>query len=280
MKRYLVPPLIAFVFSSGVTAQDIEYETGEYEYAQPAADLDDDVVTQTLLSEEDEHGAVRTIPMRNNAPVFISKPVVQRIANEAEVDAGKVEQSKNYGTPALVYSRGDSLSRPATPSSSEGDQTAPGSRARPEEAPVRYSYPTVNSPYGGHTPAADPSVHPSWVNQPPLSLPPGSRLVEFDRNAWLNECNARLATYDEGDRAEVLSALAGASNGDSFGKGLDFRNDTSADESDHCAAYLDDYLLRASKGQVTFNGNDQYMLVPVTVLVQRQAIYKDGTPVE
>ena len=60
----------------------MSYETGQYEYAQPSPELDDDVVTETATdatSTTDTVSAARSIPPRPQAPVFVSSPTIQPI---------------------------------------------------------------------------------------------------------------------------------------------------------------------------------------------------------
>ncbi len=66
--------------------QSISYETGEYEYAQPLPELDDDVVTETVAKPAGETvaPAARVIPARQPTPQFVSKPTIQAIDPSAD----------------------------------------------------------------------------------------------------------------------------------------------------------------------------------------------------
>ncbi|MCV0383257.1 MAG: glycine zipper 2TM domain-containing protein [Erythrobacter sp.] len=157
----------------------------------------------------------------------------------------------------------------------------------------------------------------SYAPAAPVSntlLPNGARLVEFDSAAWLSECSDRLADYDENDRGKVIGALLGAAAGGfagnrladgnrfagtalgagtgalagaAIGDSIDDHADRRAGErsranaDSYCAAYLDDYLTRASNhaGHGTaYVPGQQYMLVPVSVPVARQVEYRDVVP--
>ena len=102
-------------------------------------------------------------------------------------------------------------------------------------------------------------------------LPAGGQVDAFDRLAWLDECRARLDTYDnESERGKVMGALiggvaggvlgnriAGAGNrtpgtligagagvaaGMAVGDAIDDRNRSRSDSYGQCEAYLDDYM--------------------------------------
>lgn len=87
-----------------------------------------------------------------------------------------------------------------------------------------------------------------------VALPPGAQLVTFDRPAWLTECRKRL--------------------------GIDLRDPATAPAGpDECEAYLDDYMASAAAGRIQPQPvayGQQYMLVPVTVLIPQQAIYREA----
>lgn len=99
-----------------------------------------------------------------------------------------------------------------------------------------------------------------------LPVPAGGRIVTFDRSAWLAECRARLATYGETERADVLDRQRR-------------RQVTSAPaQGDECQAYLDDYLADAMAGTLenrTPVYGQEYMLVPVEIAVPRRPLYRD-----
>ncbi|PNQ74562.1 hypothetical protein BA950_13855 [Erythrobacter sp. SAORIC-644] len=139
-------------------------------------------------------------------------------------------------------------------------------------------------------------------------LPAGGQVVAFDRLAWLDECRARLDTYDnESERGKVMGALiggvaggvlgnriAGAGNrtpgtligagagvaaGMAVGDAIDDRNRSRSDSYGQCEAYLDDYMrsVTAEAGSVQYVQPGQYMLVPVTVSVPQRVIYRERT---
>jgi hypothetical protein len=139
------------------------------------------------------------------------------------------------------------------------------------------------------------------------SLPLGSQIISFDRVTWLEECRARLDTHDEINRGEVIAALMGPAGGRDVPSRLDRPSNrtvgivletgaeaetatvAAGDRTEgvsgsyyQCQDYLDDYVARAREGvfQYPERNSEQYMLVPVTVLVPQRAIYSDGTPVE
>ncbi len=285
-----------------LAGQSIPYETGQYEYAQPDAEFDDDVVTESLddrtLAEE---GAARVIPMRRNAqpPVYVRAPVVQPVG----------------AAPAVSYSQ------PAT--STTPDTT----RARANQRPIVYGYPAGPAPvpllYAYPAPAPAPAAA-EGTAQPaygygydasyaggPAYLPAGSQVVAFDRSRWLEECRDRLDTYtDESERGRVIGALVGAAAGGlagnriagsgdrtagtligagagalagmAAGDALDRRQPMADDSYGQCEAYLDKYMQRAtaSAGTAHYTRAGQYMLVPVTVQVPQRPVYRDGSPAD
>ena len=134
-------------------------------------------------------------------------------------------------------------------------------------------------------------------------------MVAFDRNAWLDECRARLDTYEtDSDRGEIIGALigagvggiignrvagsgnrtagtligagAGALAGMAAGDAIEDRNRARTDSYGQCKAYLDDYMQKATANATTtrYTQGGQYMLVPVTVQVPQRAVYHDGRP--
>ncbi len=105
-------------------------------------------------------------------------------------------------------------------------------------------------------------------------VPPGGRIVQFDRAAWLAECRDRLSTYEDDKRGEVIGALAGAAIGDA----VEGDPQPSAEAYAECEAYLDDYMASAQSGALSgapaYYGQE-YMLVPVTVTVPQRAVYRE-----
>lgn len=86
-----------------------------------------------------------------------------------------------------------------------------------------------------------------------VALPPGAQLVTFDHLAWIAECRRRL--------------------------GIDLRDPSAAPAlPDECESYLDDYMASAAAGQLQPQPaayGQQYMLVPVTVTIPQQAVYRE-----
>ncbi|HBM05376.1 MAG TPA: hypothetical protein DD369_07210 [Erythrobacter sp.] len=140
-------------------------------------------------------------------------------------------------------------------------------------------------------------------------MPAGSQVVDFDRNAWIEECRARLDTYEnDSERGEIIGALlggaaggllgnriagsgnrtagtligagAGALAGMAAGDAIEDGSRRRSDSRSQCQAYLDDYMQRATAdaGATQYNQPGQYMLVPVTVEVPQMSVYRDGTP--
>ncbi|WP_291179281.1 glycine zipper 2TM domain-containing protein [Erythrobacter sp.] len=306
----------------GVAQETMSYETGQYEYAQPSPELDDDVVTETATdatSTTDTVSAARSIPPRPQAPVFVSSPTIQSIDPSNPV----------------YYSSETSATQPAP-----ATRTIPARAATTPVQPVQPTYVYVRQPpqviYAYPTPvvyAQPPAgaarvIYPNAPTQAPVLpvqygygyqagyagapayLPAGAQVVAFDRNAWLEECRARLDTYEsDSDRGEVIGALiggvaggvlgnriagsgnrtagtligagAGALAGMAAGDAIEDGNRRRTDSYSQCQAYLDDYMQKAtaSAGTVQYSQPGQYMLVPVTVAVPQRAVYRDGTPV-
>ena len=267
----------ASVTASGAAAQTIFYEDGDYLYAVPA----DTVVTQTVETQAPTTAVV--VPMPDMAqPVFTYDPVVQPIGG-AVVENKVVESTVVESTAP----RGAVRSIPARPV---------------DEAynPTTYSGPVYQGTY-------------AYATAPRSGyLPGGGQLVSFDREAWLAECRARIGTYEDSDRARLIGTLAGAAVGGFIGNrvagsgnrlggtligagtgalagsvvgdAIDDRNDVRryqagyGDDGGYCAAYLDDYLARASQtaaSTTTTVPGQQYFLVPVTVEVAQQPVYSD-----
>lgn len=243
-------------------AQTIYYEDGTYLYAVPEGNAATKAEEQTSTVRDDESAGytiVRTIP----APVH-------------SASAMQIILPDNEPAPALPV---------VLPTTRVGDAAG--------------IYPSSDTPAA---PVSD------------TSLPNGARLVEFDPDAWLSECSDRLSGYDENDRGKVIGALLGAAagsfagnrlaDGDRFagtalgasagalagatiGDSIDDRADGRALErgranaGSYCAAYLEDYLTRASNHGgygTSYVPGQQYMLVPVSVPVARQVEYRDVVP--
>lgn len=311
----------------------LSYETGQYEYAQPLPELDNDVVTETVATTAPE------------TVVFVEGPVVQPIPGE----------NAAVGAPPLPAARTIPARADATPVSHSVPQMVgtgqpqvlaqPGPVYVQAQPPVLYAYPAsaplYAAPAYGYAPgyayAPQPNAgaarviyrddramapqpvqavpygygyQPAQVS-PQLYLPAGAQVVAFDRSAWLQECRARLDTYDsDSDRGEVIGALvggvagglignriagrgnrtagtligagAGALAGMAAGDAIEDRSrrDRGSSSADQCSAYLDDYMqqAQANAGQVAYNQPGAYMLVPVTVAMPQTAVYRDGTP--
>jgi len=258
--------------ATGAAAQTIFYEDGDYLYAVPG----DAVVTETVEAPAPTTTVV--VPMPDRAqPVFTYDPVVQPIGGPV-VESTVVESAGPRGAVRSIPVRqADEAYRPAAYS-----------------GPVyQGSYAYATAPRSGY-------------------LPGGGQLVTFDREAWLAECRARVGTYEDSDRARLIGTLAGAAAGGFIGNrvagsgnrlggtligagtgalagsvvgdAIDDRNDARryragyADDGGYCAAYLDDYLARASltaASTTTTVPGQQYFLVPVTIQVAQQPVYSD-----
>ncbi len=327
MTNRTTPALSAAVLSAAALSlaappvlaqQTIPYEAGEYEYAQPDPQLDDDVVTETLPEAVTaEKGAARVIPMRRagTPPVYIRKPVVQPIATTGMTAVEQPAIPGTVGSPAVAAAPGLAATPPAAP-------VVYASPANPGSVPVLYAYPAPARPAqapGGaaraiYRDAAPQSAPPEYANgsaygAAPTYLPAGAQIVSFDRGTWLEECRARLDTYeDDGDRGRAIGALIGAAGGAVIGNRVAGSGNRTAgtligggagalagmavgdalgdgdrgapDSYGQCQAYLDDYMAEAgaSVGRMQYTQPGQYMLIPVTVMVPQRAVYRDGTP--
>lgn len=293
----------------------ISYETGQYEYAQPLPELDNDVVTETVeqvATSEEPVGAARVIEARRaQAPVFVSKPTIQPI------DPSAPEHYTYVEAPA------EPVAVPASRVIPDRQATAiPGEAAQPTYVYVRqppqivyvHQAPATYAPVPGgasrviYRQQAGPAqpVHYGYGYQGGATyMPAGGHVVAFDRNAWLQECRARLDTYDdESDRGEILGGLiggvaggvlgnriagrgnrtagtligagAGAILGSVAGGAIEDRQRRRTDSYGQCEDYLDDYMERAtaSAGTTRYTQPGQYMLVPVTVEVPQRAVYR------
>ncbi len=291
----------------------MSYETGAYEYAQPLPELDDDVVTETVAEplgvEPGPIGAARVIPARQaaQAPVFVSKPTIQpidpsdpRYYRHGEVAPTPTSASRTIPPRTPVYAaQGDQPTYVYVQQAPMGYMQPPAGAARViyRETPMQ----VVPAQYGyGYQPG---------YGGVPTYLPAGAQVVAFDRNAWLEECRARLDTYEsDSDRGEIIGALIGGVAGGVLGNRIAGRGNRTAgtligagtgalagmavgdaiedgnrrptDSYGQCQAYLDDYMQKAtaSAGTTQYAQPGQYMLVPVTVAVPQRAVYRDGTP--
>lgn len=292
-------------------AQDtLSYETGRYEYAQPEAALDDDVVTETVPNDEAP------------AVVFVEAPTIQPIdPSNSAYRAPTTDSGQPLPAARTIATRNTVPVAPVSP--------PPPTYVYVQQPPqVLYAYPapvTYAQPSGGasrviYRDATAQPVQPmqqgsyGYGYQPgqvstQLYLPAGAQLVAFDRNAWLAECRTRLDTYEnDSDRGKVIGALVGAAAGGvlgnriagsgnrtagtligagggalagmAVGDAIDDAARTRNDSSRQCEAYLDNYMeqANASAGRVQYNQPGQYMLVPVTVALPQTAVYRDGTP--
>lgn len=307
-------------------AQDaLSYETGQYEYAQPMAELDNDVVTETIVRAEEP------------AVVFVESPTIQPIDPSApeyrvpvETAGAPLPAARTIPARAPVHTATVAPAPQAQPGYVYVQQppqvlyvyAAPTTYAAPAgyAQPVSYAQPAGGASrviYRDGTVPAAPAAQqvpygygyqPGQVSSQ-LYLPAGAQVVAFDRGAWLEECRARLDTYDnDSDRGEVIGALlggvaggvignrvagrgnrtagtligagAGALAGMAVGDAIEDGNRRRSDSYGQCEAYLDDYMQQANAnaGRVQYSQPGQYMLLPVTVAVPQRAVYRDGTP--
>ncbi|MBX7482254.1 glycine zipper 2TM domain-containing protein [Qipengyuania qiaonensis] len=271
--------------------ETIPYDAGQYEYAQPEPELDDDVVTETVAAQPDATATVQA-PQDPAAPVFVANPTIQPI--DPSDPAYYADGASPAGPGPAVRTIPARASASGTPTA---EPAAGASRiiyrdVQQQAAPTQYVY---QSGYVGS----------------PAYLPAGAQVVAFDRDVWLNECRSRLETYEsESDRGKIIGALiggvaggvlgnriagrgnrtagtligagAGAAAGMAAGDAIDDRSQPRSDSYAQCQAYLDSYMQNAtaSAGAVQYSQPGAYMLVPVTVEVPQRAVYRDGTPVD
>lgn len=264
---------------TGAAAQQIYYEDGDYLYAVPA----DTVVTETVDSPatvdlQPTEIVLPPLPAADGtAPVYTYNPVVQPIPNGTIV------------SPATGAVRSIPVRRATDSYRAAGYTSTPN----PNYPIYQGSYAYTAAPRSGY-------------------LPGGGQLVSFDRNTWLAECRARVATYEDSDRARLIGTLVGAAAGGLIGNrvagsgnrlggtligagtgalagsvvgdAIDDRNDARryaagyGDDGGYCEAYLDDYMARAAQTAattITTVPGQQYFLVPVTVEVAQQQVYVD-----
>ena len=240
---------IALASSAAMAQADpqIDYDAGDYVYSQPVESVGQaPIVIDVDDGDEPVSGAARVIPDRR-APVFIASETVQPTG----------------AAPAYVYADGAALPNAVGSERVLYVYPTPGDAYRSYSSVPVQSRPGTSYPGNGATrviyrdrpiaAAADPRTYSYGYADTSPRVPAGSRLVNFDRNVWLGECRARLATYDtEGERRSAL--------------GLD---PALPARGDACATYLDDYVARAEAGalQAQPRYGEEYMLVPVTVMV-------------
>lgn len=274
--------------ASPAVAQQIFYEDGEYLFAVPAPVMAQDAVVSQAVEAPSVTGedgvtynpsdtvtAQRVIPARNAPEQYAPQQIILPAPQPA------------YAGPAyapIIYS----------PSRQAQAPYVVASRSIPAGG---YGYAPAAQQYSGYAAAPQQSGY----------LPGGGQLVSFDRNVWLEECSSRLSTYEDSDRGQVLGGLIGAAAGGllgnrvagsgnrlggtligagtgalaglAVGDAIDDRNDARNSRSgyEECRAYLDDYMNRASNNPapVTTVPGQQYMLVPVSVPVAQQAVYRE-----
>lgn len=220
---------VSLMIAAPLSAQRIDYGSGNYQYPQTMdAALDDDVVTQTDAAVVTAEGDLRSDD--GETVILVPRPVVQSVAQiDSEAAAGETLAGHDYGTPISV---------PTSPGGAA--RSIPARRAGQDPAPVTLSPVHAGTRY-------------LMVTDP---VPAGGQLVTFDRGAWLASCHERLATYPESARDAALAALGGAAMG--YRQGVD-----------RCETYLDSYIAAASASDIPAAGStapgQMYMLVPITV---------------
>lgn len=255
--------MLTTALAETASAQTIEYDAGEYQYAETLPpSQQDDVVTQTLPAEP-VRPAERVIETRRapvEAPVFVTRPMVQATAAPAPVEPVYTQQV--VAAPPVVYAAPTATAAPTSVYPAQSVYASPA-------APVAYTYPTGGAArviYPAGAPQASPlptvySYQPGAVYQLAAPLPPGARIVAFNRESWLADCRSRLAGYDEADRTRIIAGMIGTT-ADYIGPG------------NQCEAYLDSYMARAAS--VSSAGQGQpYMLVPVSPAVPQQPVYRE-----
>lgn len=287
-------PRISLLFAAGTAciastaaAQDAgaDYANDDYVIAVPVEMAEPEVVGIQVLSEEQTDRqavtpATRVIPARQPQPVdvvYSQTPTIQPVVTNCGYE---------YSVPS-----GNPMVQPAQPVQ-QPVYTAQGQ----QQVPVYYAYP-VGSPTG--QPMA-------YGQRGQYALPPGAQVVTFDRATWLRQCDERLATYETQDRGKALGAIggavaggvignrvagrgdrllgtvigagAGAATGGVIGDAIDDGQTRRISAYAECEAYLNDYMQSAMAGtldaQPGYYGQ-QYMLVPVQIMVPQQAIYRD-----
>jgi hypothetical protein len=280
-------------FAAPVAAQQIYYEDGEYFYAVPAlVSAQDTVVSQPVEVPAPSYD----VPVYDDEVSY--DPMEPRIAARRVIPSRDATAERTV--PQIIL--------PAPQPTYAYPAYLPATYAQAPQGQTGYVVASRSIPANGYAYAAAPQ-HYGYVAQAPQPgyLPGGGQLVSFDRNAWLAECSARLNTYEDSDRGQVLSGLIGAAAGGlignriagsgdrlggtligagtgalaglAVGDAIDDRNDARGTRSayDQCRAYLDDYMNRASNhpAPTTTVPGQQYMLVPVSVPVAQQAVYRE-----
>ncbi len=283
-----------FVSSASSAQEVIEYDAGDYVFAELATDISG----QDQTEEAEVRGAERVITARQGEDrpvVFVSRPHVQAIPSIEPDDYAHVRVVKHG--PKVAPAAHEHGNSPRMGHSHAHRHDAPAAHS------TLYAYPAV---FG-----ARPTQH---VSAPYLyayqggrpSLPPGARVVAFDREAWLTECSRRIAprpVYDSGDDRAAVGAIVGAAAGGLIGNRVAGRGDRTAgtligaglgaiggaaiadatgptgrpaaDDTSwtRCENYLDGYMESARSGALHGHqsATGEYMLVPVTVMVPQQA---------
>ena len=280
---------LAALAASPALAQQIYYEDGDYLYAVPAPVTSQDAVVSQPVD------APRVIYQDGVAYERIdNRPAAQRIIPARSAPPQEVPQRIILPAPQASYAYPGAGPVVYAPS--------------PQVQPT-YSVAARSIPASGYGYAPAPQQYYGYAAAPQQSgyLPGGGQLVAFDRNAWLEECSRRLSTYEDSDRGQVLGGLLGAAAGGlignrvagggdrlggtligagtgalaglAVGDAIDDRNDARSTRSgyDECRAYLDDYIDRASNNPAptTTVPGQQYMLVPVSVPVALQPVYRE-----
>lgn len=277
---------LATLVAAPAAAQQIYYEDGEYLYpvAAPAM-AQDTVVTQSV-------DAPRVIYREGAYEPDEPRIAAQRVIPSRDPQVREAAPQIILPTPQATY-----YAQPAY---------APVIYTQIPQGQPAYVVASRSIPANGYGYA---TAYPSAAPQSGY-LPGGGQLVAFDRNAWLDECSARLSTYEDSDRGQVLGGLIGAAAGGlignrvagrgdrlggtllgagagalaglAVGDAIDDSNDARRSYSgyDECSAYLDDYMSRASNqpAPMTTVPGQQYMLVPVTVQVAQQPVYREYVP--
>ena len=186
---------LAALPGSVLAQSTMSYDIGQYEYAQPLPELDDDVVTESIVTEPEPTHAEQA-PV---TPVFVASPRIQSI------DPSDPEHY-TYDAPPTA---------PA-PAVRTIPARAPASVGRGAEPAAIASRPIYHEERA--QPALLPDGYPAGYAGAPTYLPVGAQVVPFDRNVWLDECRSRLDTYEnDSDRGKIIGALIGGAVGGVLG---------------------------------------------------------------
>ena len=231
--RPIAAAAIALMIAANpVIAQEIEYSRGQYEYAVPAAEGEQQAAPEIIFSPSPTVQPIETIAV----PASTAEPAITHIP----------------ATPAVAHTpeRPVIVAQPVEPASVPTAYAYPANpRTGPGAARVIYRnaerYPTTTPTYG-------------YVQQPNYAagpaLPPGARLVEFNREDWLGQCHERLTRHHDFKKREDRLRASDAAMAE-------------------CTTYLDDYMARAAAGAVAQPQaayGQEYMLVPVTIAVPQE----------